>query len=220
MDEMEIYLKAGVYTDSDHPNVINYTRKNIIGISNPKDQVIALYKAVRDDFKYNPYHVVLKPYAMKASYLLTKDYGYCVEKSNLFAACVRSLGIPSRLGYGNVRNHLGTSTIEQNLKTDLLVFHGYAEIYLNGKWIKVTPVFNASLCEKYGVEPLEFDGDHDAIFQESDKQGNPFMEYVEDHGTFADVPLKRFEAEMRQHYPHLFEKQIRTDKFTLEFDEI
>lgn len=216
---MEKYLKAGIYTDSDHPDIIKYTQKNTLGISDPKQQVIALYKAVRDDFKYNPYRVILKPHAMKASYLLTKNDGYCVEKSNLFAACVRSLGIPSRLGYGNVRNHLGTNKIEEMLKTDLLVFHGYTEVFLNNKWIKATPVFNIELCEKYGVEALEFDGENDSVFQESDKKGNPFMDYVFDHGTFEDLPFERFVTEMRTHYPHLFEKQIKTSKMTLEFEE-
>jgi len=219
MNDLDLYLKPGVYTDSDHPNIISYTQKVVAGISNKKDQAIALYYAVRDDFRYHPYHLILKPYALKASYVLTKDYGYCVEKSNLYAACARSLGIPTRLGYSNVKNHLGTKSVEQHLKTDLLVFHGYTELFLNKKWVKATPVFNAALCEKYDVEPLNFDGVHDAIFQESDKGGNPFMEYVTDHGTFADVPIERFELEMRNHYPHLFNSQIHTTKFILEFDE-
>lgn len=219
MNDLELYLKPGVYTDSDHPDVISYTQKIVAGITDKKAQVVALYYAVRDDFRYYPYHLILKSYALKASYLLTKDCGYCVEKSNLFAACVRSLGIPARLGYSNVRNHLGTGAVEEQLKTDLLVFHGYAEIFLDEKWIKATPVFDAILCDMYEVEPLDFDGEHDAVFQESDKAGNPFMEYVTEHGTFADVPKERFEAEMRSHYPHLFYSQINNSKFIFEFEE-
>ncbi|MCH2022658.1 MAG: transglutaminase family protein [Saprospiraceae bacterium] len=219
MNDLEQYLRPGFFTDSNHPEVIAYTQKKISGIVGVKEKVIALYNSVRDDFIYNPYHINLKPYAMKASFLLTKKYGYCVEKSNLFAACVRSMGIPSRTGYSNVRNHLGTQNIEKFLKTDLLVFHGYAEIFLNNKWIKSTPVFNMELCHKYGVEPLLFDGENDAIFQESDKKGNPFMEYIYEHGTYADVPVKKFEVEMRRHYPHLFTKQNNTTKFFLEFED-
>ena len=215
----QIYLQPGRYTDSNHPDVIVYAEEATKGLSTLKEKAIALYYKIRDGFRYHPYHIILKPYAMKASFLLTKDYGYCVEKSNLYAACTRALGIPSRLGFANVRNHLGTGGIEQHLKTDLLVFHGYAEIFLDGQWIKVTPVFNRELCEKYGVDPLEFNGEDDAIFQTSDKTGNPFMEYVTDHGIFADVPLDNFESELRFHYAHLFKAPIRTDKFILEFDE-
>lgn len=213
-----MYLEAGMYTDSDHPTVIAYAKDKTEGIKTKKEQVIALYYAIRDGFKYSPYHIALKPYAMKASYLLTKDYGHCIEKSNLFVACVRSLGIPSRLAYANVRNHLGTIDLEAVLKTDILVFHGYAEIFLNNKWIKATPVFNAALCDKLGVEPLDFDAENDAVFQESDKKGNPFMEYTEDHGTFSDVPLEAITLGMKTHYPHFFENKISDAKFVFEFD--
>jgi len=79
-------------------------------------------------------------------------------------------------------------------------------------------VFNKELCDKYGVDPLEFDGEHDAIFQVSDKNGHPFMEYVADHGVFSDVPLVRFEAELRKQYPHLFEPSTKKSKFILEFE--
>jgi len=218
MTENAMYLKAGVYTNSDHPDVIAYAQEKTQGIETKKEQVIALYYAIRDGFKYNPYHIVLKPYAMKASYLLTKDYGHCIEKSNLFVACVRSLGIPSRLAYGNVKNHLGTSSLEDSLKTNVLVFHGYGEVFLNNKWVKATPVFNVELCDKLGVEPLDFDGENDAVFQKSDKKGNPFMEYTEDHGTFTDVPLEAIIAGMKAHYPHFFEAEIRDAKFIFEFD--
>jgi transglutaminase-like putative cysteine protease len=218
MTDNSMYLKAGLYTNSDHPDVIAYAQEKTEGIETKKEQVIALYYAIRDGFKYNPYHIVLKPYAMKASHLLTKDYGHCIEKSNLFVACVRSLGIPSRLAYGNVRNHLATSALEETLKTDVLVFHGYAEIFLNDKWVKATPVFNEELCDKLGVEPLDFDAENDAVFQESDKKGNPFMEYTADHGTFTDVPFEAIVSAMKLHYPHFFETEIKDARFTFEFD--
>lgn len=218
MNKNEKYLKAGVYTNSDHPAVIAYAQEKTQGLESPKEQVIALYYAVRDGFKYSPYHLVLKPYGMKASHLLTKDYGHCIEKSNLFVACVRSLGIPSRLAYGNVRNHLATSDLEESLKTDILVFHGSAEIFLDNKWVKATPVFNAGLCDKLGVEPLDFDAENDALFQESDKKGNPFMEYTADHGTFTDVPLEAIILGMKAHYPHFFEGKIDDPKIIVEFD--
>ena len=128
------YTIPGFFTDSDHPTVIEYATKHTLEITAPKEQAIALYYDIRDGFWYNPYHIILKPFALKASHMLTKDYGYCVEKSNLYAAATRALGIPSRLGYGNVRNHLATGGIEETLGTDLLVFHGYTELYLDGKW--------------------------------------------------------------------------------------
>lgn len=201
------YLEAGKLTDSNHPTVIAYAKEHTSGLETPKEKAIALYYAIRDGFRYNPYQIKLHPDAMKASYLLTKTEGYCIEKSNLLAACARVVGIPSRLGFGNVTNHLGTSRLEAELGTNLLVFHGYTELYLGDKWVKATPVFNKELCERYNVEPLEFDGETDAVFQESDKDGKPFMEYSHEYGTYSDVPFDKFKTELIRHYPHLFDGQ-------------
>ena len=217
MKDFESYLSPGFYTDSDHPAVIDYVNKKTIGFESIEDKVIALYKAVRDDFRYYPYHLILKPEALRASHLLTKDYGYCVEKSNLFAACMRVLKVPSKLCFANVRNHLATDRVEAYLKTDLMVFHGYVEIYLNEKWLKVTPVFDTVICERLGVAVLDFDGENDSIFQESDKSGNPFMLYEHYYGSFSDLPFDLFVSELKKHYPHLFEKKIHTEKIIIDF---
>jgi transglutaminase-like putative cysteine protease len=118
------------------------------------------------------------------------------------AACARALGIPARLYFANVRNHIGTARLEKRLKTDLMVFHGYTELWLQGRWVATTPAFDRGLCAKLGVAPLAFDGVTDAIFQEFDG-GRRFMEYVEDHGAHADLPFDAMIAQWRLHYPHI-----------------
>ena len=217
MIDFDSYLQPGFYTDSNHVDVIAYTERKIKGISDSKEQIIRLYNSIRDEFRYNPYQLILKPYALKASFLLSKNSGYCVEKSNLFAACMRVIGIPSRLCYANVRNHLATEKVENYLKTDLMVFHGFVEIYFNEKWIKLTPVFNKELCDKLGVSVLEFDGENDAVFQESDKDGKPFIHYEKDYGWFSDVPFDLFVAELKEYYPHIFKNKILTDQIIVDF---
>ena len=217
MKDLELYLNPGHYTDSNHPAVIEYVQSKTKELDSIENKIIALYKSVRDDFRYYPYHLILKPEALKASHLLTKEYGYCVEKSNLFAACMRVLCVPSKLCFANVRNHLATDRVEAYLKTDLMVFHGFVEIFLKDKWIKVTPVFDTSICERLGVSVLEFDCIEDSIFQESDKSGNPFMIYEHYYGSFSDLPFELFVSELRRHYPHLFEKKIHTEKIIIDF---
>ncbi len=91
--------------------------------------------------------------------------GHCIDKALLLAACARVLGIPSRLHFANVRNHIGTAKLEAMLGTDLLVFHGYTELFLEGRWVAATPAFNKELCAHLKVPPLEWDGRTDAIFQ-------------------------------------------------------
>ena len=161
---------------------------------------------IRDGFRYNPWRVRMSEADYAASDVLLRDRaegGHCIDKANLLAATCRSLGIPSRLHFANVRNHIGTSRLEAHLGTDLLVFHGYAELWLDGRWVAATPAFDARLCARLGVAPLEFDGVHDSIFQEFDHEGGRFMEYVDDHGAHADVPFDQMIAAWHQHYPHI-----------------
>ena len=205
LNEMEQYLRPGLFTNSDHPLVHSFVEQHSRGIGTDLERVLALYYAVRDGFRYNPFDVQLLPEHLKASHLLGRQHGYCVEKSNLFAAAARAMGIPSRLGFAIVRNHLATERLEAVLGTDLLVFHGYAELWLGGRWVKATPVFDAELCRKLGVHALDFNGKEDSMFQESDKTGNPFMDYVHDYGLFADVPFSLFVMELYKHYRPLFD---------------
>ena len=208
----EIYLQPAEYINSDSQEVIQFTQKVIGNTTDPVERAVKIYYAVRDGFNYNPYDLDLSSEALKASSLLKRNYGYCVEKACLLAACARVAGIPSRLGFAKVRNHIATEKLEEILKTNVLVFHGFTELFLNGKWVKATPAFNKSLCEKLKVESLEFDGTEDSIFQSYNKEGSQFMEYLHDYGNFDDVPYDLFISELKKHYPHLFENfvQLRT----------
>ncbi len=71
------------------------------------------------------------------------------------------------------------------------------------EWIKATPTFNVSLCQKLGVPPLEFTGESDALLQPFDGRGREFMSYIAQHGTFFDVPVKFLIGEMVRLYPAL-----------------
>src|SRR5690606_10572550 len=133
--------------------------------SGSTEKAIALYYFVRDNFRYNPYQLNLTEEGLKASNLLSRTDGYCVEKAALLAALARVIKIPARVGFAKVSNHLGTSKIEQVLGTNVLVFHGYTELFLNNKWVKATPAFNKQLCSRFNVEPLDFNGVDDSIFQ-------------------------------------------------------
>ena len=123
------------------------------------------------------------------------------------AASARYVGIPSRLSFYNVKNHIATERIEKILGTNVLVFHGAAELFLDGKWLKTTPAFNKRLCEKLNVAPLEFDGTADSIFQPFDETGAVFMDYLHEYGDFADFPYELALSEMRRHYSHIFESE-------------
>jgi hypothetical protein len=40
------------------------------------------------------------------------------------------------------------------------------------------------------VIPLEFNGREDSIFHPYNSEKKQFMEYVDDHGTYADIPVE------------------------------
>ena len=162
---------------------------------------MALYYAVRDGFRYDPYRIDLSPDGMKASTVLTVGYGWCVTKAALLAAACRALRIPARVGFADVRNHLATDRMRAAMQTDLFYWHGFTEILIEGAWRKATPAFNLGLCERFGLLPLEFDGHGDSLYHPFDRQGRRHMEYVALRGSYDDVPLAEMTADFARLYP-------------------
>jgi transglutaminase-like putative cysteine protease len=203
-----LYLDPADYVDSDHPDVQLYARPLLAGKDNPRDIVGALYRAVRDDIRYDPYVDYHDPETFRASSVLAARHGYCVGKASLYAALCRIAGIPARLGFADVKNHLATPKLIEAMGTDLFAWHGYSEVYIEGEWLKATPTFNASLCEKLSVPPLDFDGQSDALLHSFDADGRAFMAYVETHGSFHDVPVKFLMREMERLYPGMMRDKV------------
>lgn len=130
-----------------------------------------------------------------------------MPKALLLAACARHCGIPARIGLADVRNHLSSPRLLQLLRTDVFAMHGYTELYLDGRWVKATPAFNAALCRAFNVAPLDFDGRQDSVFHPFNSAGSRYMEYLRDHGQFSDLPLELFLGHLQGCYPHLFSAQ-------------
>lgn len=204
----DVYRQSTTFLDADHPRVVRFARDAVGQRSQSAEQAVALYYAVRDGFRYDPYRIDLRPAAMRASALIERGYGFCVPKAILLAAAARALGIPSRLGFADVKNHLATERLRRAMGTDLFVFHGYSELWLGDRWVKATPAFNRELCERFNVDPLEFDGVRDSLFQQMDREGHRYMEYVRDRGQYADLPLGEMLAAFEEYYPALLTDDV------------
>ncbi len=198
-------LSATYFIDSEEPAVQEFAETKA-GQGTELERGVRLYYAVRDSIRYDPYGIGLSPEEYRASLCLRKQTGFCITKAALLAACARSIGIPSRVGYGDVRNHLATPKLLALLGTDEFVFHGYTELFLEGAWVKATPAFNISLCERFGVLPLEFDGREDSLFHPYDASGRRHMEYIRERGSFADVPFEDIMETFQEYYPVAMEK--------------
>ncbi len=199
-------LSATSVIDCEHSEIIAYAKAKIGELSDQKDIAVALYYAVRDDIRYDPYSFDLQESSFAASHTLAQGAGWCVPKAILLAACCRASGIPARLGFADVQNHLSTERLRETMKTDVFHWHGYTSIYINGRWVKATPAFNIELCEKFGLKPLEFNGEEDSIYHEFDRAGNRHMEYLLERGEYDDLPLDEMLELFREVYGGFFDQ--------------
>lgn len=196
----EAALAPTAILDADHPAVRDFAARHARGASE-RERAVALYLAVRDGFRYDPYRIDLTPQGLRASTVLANGFGWCVPKAALLAAAARAAGIPARPGYADVRNHLSTERMRQVMQTDVFVWHGYVDLWLGGRWVKATPAFNIELCERFGLLPLDFDGETDSIYHPYDRAGNRHMEYVRQRGAFDDLPYRAMVDDFRATYP-------------------
>jgi len=194
------YLNPTDIIDSDHPDIRTHAEKTIGGADDPVDKAVKLYYAVRDGIWYDPYYPFYLPEHYRASNILKSGRGYCVCKASLLCALGRACRIPTRVGFADVKNHLATRQLLEFLGSDLFVFHGYVEFFLEDRWVKATPAFNKELCAKHKVAPLEFNGREDSIFHPFNLEHQQFMEYTADHGVFADIPLDMILAAWKAAY--------------------
>ncbi|MDF2366713.1 transglutaminase family protein [Sneathiella sp.] len=223
--EAEKFLQSAEFVDSNSREVQDFTARALGGLAvtaSDTEKTIRLFEAVRDGLKYDPYRVSLEPNAYRASTIAKGAAGYCVPKAILLTACLRAAGVPAALGFADVRNHLNTPKLTELMGTDLFIYHGYVQVWLEGESYKITPAFNMELCERFGVKPLVFDGTSDALFHEFNEQDEQHMEYVNDRGLFLDVPIDGFLRDFRAAYPNMVahiergESPNTKDAFTIE----
>lgn len=191
------------FFDYDSPEVQSFVEKATVGKNSKLDQLIAVYHVIRDSISYNPYQIPLEPEYYRASRISRMRRAYCIPKSILFSSCARLLGFRSWIGFADVVNHLSSKRFLEYLGTNIFAFHGYSVVEVDGKKLKVTPVFDSRLCKKFGVKPLEFDGKTDSLFQEYTSGGNQFMEYVNQRGEFDDFPFDYVIQGLRDFYPQI-----------------
>jgi transglutaminase-like putative cysteine protease len=172
------------------------------GAEADRDKAVALFLAVRDGWRYDPYSISRIAGDYRASTVLKRSSAYCIPKAVLLSALCRAERIPARLGFADVRNHLQSEKLRERMGTDLFVFHGYSEVWLDGSWKKVSAAFNIEMCERFDTKVLDFDGTTDSLMHPFDATGNRHMEYVNQRGSYSDLPfdeiMSTFDAQYGQ----------------------
>ncbi len=196
-------LAPTTYIESTHPAVVEFVAEVTADCRDDREKAVALFDAVRDGIRYDPYDTSRDPDAYRASAILDGGQKWCVPKAVLLTAAARAAGIPARLGFADVKNHLQSDKLADTMGTDLFAWHGYSVLFIDGEWRKASPAFNRSLCERFGTKVLEFDGRTDALLHPHDQAGNRHMEYVADRGVHQDLPLPDIFATFDEVYPRM-----------------
>ena len=200
---MKEYLKPTAVMNFDTPEIAELAMGLTAGIETDKEKTVALFYFVRDMIAYKIFDVDLTINSFQATSTLERGHGFCIPKAVLLASFARAVKIPSRLHFADLRNHRLPEHLLKKLKTDIMAFHGYVELFFDNKWIAVNPAFDIKMCIRNDFIPVEFDGENDALFHHNDVNGNPHMEYKTDHGTFPDLPYEKVISAFRNTYEYL-----------------
>ena len=191
------------FIDADSAEVGGFVDRALEGVSanDPTTVAVALFQAVRDGIRYDPYNISRSNLDYRASSIAGTSSNWCVPKAVLLTAAARRAGIPARLGFADVRNHLTTEKLSERMSTDVFYWHGYSELLLGDRWFKISSAFNMELCDRFGVKVLDFDGTDDALMHPFDQTGRRHMEYVSERGSYDDLPLDEMLADFDVLYP-------------------
>jgi transglutaminase-like putative cysteine protease len=207
-ESTSVYLAPAEYIDSDHPTIRRQVSLLGVGQDDHRRAARVLYTFVRD----LPYRIEdfgsIDTY--RASAVLAREYGYCVPKAGLLAALCRATGIPARVAFADVQNHLASPRLLRLMGTDTFAWHGYTELWLGGRWVHVSPTFDRETCDRLGVPPLPFDGTNDALLQAF--TGGGTMTYRTWHGAFHDIPARFLQTEMPRRYARVYRAVRRPEQ--------
>ncbi|MBE9569643.1 MAG: transglutaminase domain-containing protein [Proteobacteria bacterium] len=186
-------MKPTFFIDSDAEPVKEKALELTEGVKGEKEKAKRIFYFVRDEIKYNALSPRSCPETFRASYVLSEREGYCVQKAVLLVALSRAAGIPARLRFAEIRNHFMPPDFLELRGTNVFPYHGYTDLYLTGTWIKATPTYDLRPCQKAGLIPVDFDGEHDAMLPPYTRDGRPHIEYVKDRGPYKDLPFGKIQ---------------------------
>lgn len=218
--EREACLSPTTVIDASHPAVCAFAREASGLTAVPTERggdaaevrrraAVALFEAVRDRILYDPYCCHVSEEALRASTTLARGRAWCVPKAVLLAAAARAIGLPARLGFADVRNHLSNAKLRELMGSDVYAWHGSTSLWIDGAWVKATPAFNARLSRLFGLVPVDFDGRSDSLLHPTNAAGEQVIEYVAERGEHLDVPVAAIRDTFAARYPRLVAESQR-----------
>jgi hypothetical protein len=191
MEQKTNYLRPTPTIDCDNATIREKALSLTSANKEMRDKARTLFYFVRDEIRYNLYVPSDRPEHYRASAILERKEGYCVQKAVLLAALSRAIGIPASIHMAAIRNYFLPAKVKDLLRGNFIPAHGYNELYIEGRWVKVTPVFNIKICQDNRFIPVDFDGLHDAMLPSHNLDGQSHIEYVRDLGCYEDLPFNK-----------------------------
>lgn len=183
------YLGHTFFIDCDEAIIQEKSRELTANIDEEQKKAQRIFYYVRDDIRYNVYSPRTSDHDFKASHILARGEGYCVQKAVLLVTLARAAGIPARLRFAEIRILHTAKPIAEKRGTNVFPYHGLTDLYIEGHWVKATPTYDLGYCRKAGIAPVEFDGKGDALLPLCTLDGRLNIEYIQDRGFFDDLPL-------------------------------
>ncbi|MDY6893272.1 MAG: transglutaminase-like domain-containing protein [Chloroflexota bacterium] len=189
---MEKYLECTNLFDYETESVTAKAKALTAGLETAKDKAIAIFNFSKDEIRYNPHGITDVINSSRASAVLERGNGFCIQKAILLAALARAAGIPARVGFADIQNHQMSGEFAAMMNGSTLIpYHGYSELHIDGKWLIATPAFDLRMCEENGFNTASFDGENDAKFPQYSKDGRVHIEYIRVHGPHEDYQVER-----------------------------
>lgn len=203
--KFEETLKPTFFLDYEHPSIQNKAKELIEGISEDDDigKAIKLFYFVRDQIRYSVRNAreSYNKENWKSSLTLETGFAFCIPKAILLASLARAVGIPSRLHFVDIVNHMTSERLKKDMKSNLFIFHGFVELFLDGRWVEANCAFDKELCLRKNFPAVDFDGKRDGLFAATNKDGKPFVEYIKDRSVYNDAPHQEVMETWAAEYP-------------------
>ena len=129
-DEHAAFLRPARFIDSDHASIRSLAAELTGKDDSPRTRAVRIFGFVRDRIRYNPFSPMMDEKDYLASTVLARGFGFCVQKAVLLAALSRAAGVPCRLCFADIRNHIVPGDLAELMGTDLFTYHGYGEFFL------------------------------------------------------------------------------------------
>lgn len=208
-EEIAECLRHGEILDFRNERVVGFVEKALRGVPDDnRSNVVALYYAVRDGIFYEIFGSYVGP-TLSASRSIEQGRGFCLHKAIIYAAACRAVDIPCRLLATTVRNHISSPSISALVGGDVFL-HWYNEVFLDGQWLKVAPIFNKLTCKLYGIKPLEFTGHESAVAQPY--HGGSAMAFLSEPVQFNDPGRAEILAIVGDHHPKMIGQHGRVPR--------